>query len=85
MNLNRENQILLNKLVDISQGKNSSINGPATYKKPAAKSVGPKSLNINVRKKETARIERENHAFARRLFENGGSISIVKLESEYLA
>ena len=27
------------------------------------------SLNVGVRKKETDRIERENHAFAKRLFE----------------
>ena len=75
MLLNRDNQILLNKLVDISQGKNSSHNGPAVYKKRASHSVGPRSLNISVRKKENDRIERENHAFARRLFQNGGNIS----------
>ena len=66
--LNRDNQILLNKLVDISQGKNTSVNGPAEYKKRESQSMGPKSLNIAVRKKKTARIERENHAFAKRLF-----------------
>ena len=27
------------------------------------------SLNVGVRKRETERIERENHAFAKRLFE----------------
>ena len=83
MGLNRENQILLNKLVDISQGKNASINGPATYKKAGGN--GPRSLNIAVRKKETARIERENHAFAKRLFENGGTISVRKLDAEFMA
>ena len=65
--MNRENAILLNKLVDISQGKWSSVYGPATQKKKAG-SVGPKSLNISVRKRENERIERENHAFAKRLF-----------------
>ena len=75
MLLNRDNQILLNKLVDISQGKNQSHNGPAVYKKRASHSVGPRSLNISIRKKENDRIERENHAFARRLFQNGGNIS----------
>jgi hypothetical protein len=29
----------------------------------------PTSLNLGVRKKETERIERENHAFAKRLFD----------------
>ena len=35
-------------------------------------SVGPRSLNISVRKQENQRIERENQAFARKLFENKG-------------
>ena len=30
---------------------------------------GPFSLNMGVRKKETERIEKENHAFAKRLFD----------------
>lgn len=68
MNLNRENQLLLNKLVDISQGRNQSPNGPAAYKKRHASNIGPRSLNITVRKQENERIERENHAFAKRLF-----------------
>lgn len=33
-------------------------------------SLGPRSLNINVRKQENQRIERENQAFAKKLFEN---------------
>ena len=33
IDLNRENAILLNKLVDISQGKWSSVHGPSTFKK----------------------------------------------------
>jgi len=32
-------------------------------------SFQPTSLNIAVRKRETDRIERENHAFAKRLFD----------------
>jgi len=34
-----------------------------------------KSLNIGVRRKENERIEKENHAFAKRLYSNSGSIS----------
>jgi hypothetical protein len=30
---------------------------------------GPFSLNMGFRKKETERIEKENHAFAKRLFD----------------
>ena len=84
--MNRENAILLNKLVDISQGKWSSVHGPSTnkqLKKRNAASVGPRSLNISVRRKENERIERENHAFAKRLYSNTGSISKKQLESDY--
>lgn len=83
--LNRENAILLNKLVDISQGKWSSVHGPATMKKKqsTAKSVGPRSLNISVRRKENERIERENHAFAKRLFQNPSSISKQRFDVDF--
>ena len=84
IDLNRDNAILLNKLVDISQGKWSSVHGPAAYKgKKSSVSVGPKSLNISIRRKENERIERENHAFAKRLFHNSGSISKQKLDEQY--
>ena len=33
------------------------------------KQIGPKSLNVGHRKRETERIEQENHAFAKRLFD----------------
>ena len=46
-------------------------------------SVGPRSLNISVRKKENERIERENQAFAKRLFDNSGCISKKKFDQEY--
>jgi len=64
----------LNKLVEISSGKWSSV---APVPKPVVKKVrnnstavkGPTSLNMGVRKRETERIEKENHAFAKRLFD----------------
>ena len=46
-------------------------------------SVGPRSLNISVRKKENERIERENQAFAKRLFDSQGCISKKKFDREY--
>lgn len=61
---------MLNKLVEISSGKWSSV--APVPKKNRGKSVrvnGPTSLNMGVRKRETERIERENHAFAKRLFD----------------
>lgn len=69
--INKDNQILLNKLVEISSGKWSSV-APAPGKKARNQSVkvkGPSSLNMVVRKRETERIEKENHAFAKRLFD----------------
>jgi len=71
--INKDNQILLNKLVEISSGKWSSV-APAP-KKRTTRSVqpnllkGPTSLNMGMRKRETERIEKENHAFAKRLFD----------------
>lgn len=40
-------------------------------------------MNIGVRKKENERIERENHAFAKRLFDKSGSLSKKKMDEEY--
>jgi hypothetical protein len=45
--------------------------------------VGPKSLNIGVRKIENERIERENHAFAKRLFDKIGILSKKKMDEEF--
>jgi len=64
--------------VEISSGKWSSV-VPAPRRRKRMKSVHMAasmnvhayvtSLNVGIRKKETERIERENHAFAKRLFE----------------
>lgn len=71
--------MLLNKLVEISAGKWSYIkkekdtpNGGVTG--------GQKSLNIVFRKKETERIEMENHAFAKRLFDKQANLNKKKLD-----
>ena len=70
--VNKDNQILLNKLVEISSGKWSSV-APAPKAKRAKSSnntsKGPSSLNMGLRKRENDRIEKENHAFAKRLFD----------------
>ena len=71
IDVNRQNAILLNKLVDISKGRWSSVYGPAVKK--TSNSVGPRSLNISVRRRENERIEKENHALAQRLFKNNCS------------
>ena len=62
------------------------MHGPAVYKsekRKAAASSGPRSLNISIRRKENERIERENHAFAKRLFQNSGSISKQRLDLQF--
>jgi hypothetical protein len=59
--------------VEISSGKWSSVAPVPVVKKAArtqsVKAGGPTSLNMGVRKRETERIEKENHAFAKRLFD----------------
>jgi hypothetical protein len=50
--------------VDISHGKWLSVQP----KNRASETFGPRSLNVLARKRENERIERENQAFAKRLF-----------------
>lgn len=45
--------------------------------------IGPKSLNVGYRKKETERIEKENHAFAKRLFDKQSNFNKKKMDLEY--
>jgi hypothetical protein len=40
-------------------------------------------LNIGVRKLENERIEKENHAFAKRLFDKTGNLSKKRMDEEY--
>jgi hypothetical protein len=96
--INKHNQLLLNKLVEISTGKNigvmpapkrlremirqnggtSAVRGssvtklsPPVSSRHRGSSVGPKqSLNFLVRRHENERIEKENHRFAKRLYES---------------
>lgn len=72
--------MLLNKLVEISAGKWSMIKKDKEAGKLAP---GPKSLNLGFRKKETERIEKENHAFAKRLFDKQAVLSKKKFDEEY--
>ena len=91
MVVNRDNQTLLNKLVEISSGKWSSVAPAPRGGKPAAaaprstsfRTTGLASLNIGVRKRETLRIEKENHAIARRLFEKGPTVTVNALQKDW--
>ena len=55
-------------------------------KERASETFGPRSLNVILRKKENERIERENQAFAKRLFarQKEGSLSKKKMDDDYL-
>jgi hypothetical protein len=55
-------------------------------KERASETVGPKSLNVLIRKKENDRIERENQAFAKRLFakQKEGSLSKKKMDDDFV-
>lgn len=46
-------------------------------------SLGPGSLNFNLRKRENDRIERENHKFAQRLFESKGVLNKKNLDVSF--
>ena len=86
--INRENQILLSKLVDISNGKWSSVPTAGTkQRKRTSTSAGrpfqANSLNLVTRKRETERIERENHAFAKRLFDRQAVLMKKNFDKEY--
>ena len=85
--INKDNQILLNKLVEISSGKWSSVAPVPTAKTKnrnnSVKVKGPTSLNMGVRKRETERIEKENHAFAKRLFDKQAVLKKKALDSDW--
>lgn len=66
--------------MEISAGKWCHIKKD---KEAGAVLIGPKSLNVGYRKKETERIEKENHAFAKRLFDKQAILSKKKLDVEY--
>lgn len=84
--INKDNQILLNKLVEISSGKWSSV-APAPKRaqtrNKSVKAKGPTSLNMGVRKRETERIEKENHAFAKRLFDKQAVLNKKDLDKDF--
>lgn len=84
--INKDNQILLNKLVEISSGKWSSV-APAprraNNRNKSVKVKGPTSLNMGIRKRETERIEKENHAFAKRLFDKQAVLNKKELDKDW--
>ena len=45
--------------------------------------AGPRSMNMITRKKETERIEKENHAFAKRLFDKQAVLNKRSLDKDW--
>eukprot|EP00743_Colponemidia_sp_Colp-15_P001477 GILK01001616.1.p1 GENE.GILK01001616.1~~GILK01001616.1.p1 ORF type:complete len:393 (-),score=64.20 GILK01001616.1:234-1412(-) len=76
--IHHENQILLKKLVKISQ----STTDPSKKVKPASTS-GPRTLNEVFRKKEAKRIAEENQLLVRRILQGGSQYSTRKWTQDY--
>lgn len=108
--INRNNQLMLSKLVEISNGRwmgvpcapkalppltkrglstaaDNRIKMSVTASRYSCTSASmmttSKSLNLAVRKKETDRIERENHAFAKRLFDRTSYVQKKAMDTEF--
>ena len=79
--IKRNNQHLLDKLMEISKGKNSVVN-QKNIKIPRACS---KSLNYASKKKEAERIDRENQKILTRIINVKAhkNVEIAKLKSDY--
>eukprot|EP00742_Colponemidia_sp_Colp-10_P001378 GILJ01001481.1.p1 GENE.GILJ01001481.1~~GILJ01001481.1.p1 ORF type:complete len:396 (-),score=64.24 GILJ01001481.1:224-1411(-) len=76
--IHHENQILLKKLVKISQ----STTDPSKKVKPASTS-GPRTLNEVFRKREAKRIAEENQLLVRRILQGGSQYSTRKWTQDY--
>lgn len=80
--IRKSNQVLLDKLLEISKGKWSSV-GRKGVNVPAAKKVGPKSLNYLNKKRELQRIDQENIKMMNRIVNQGSILNTRKLEQEH--
>ena len=65
----------------VSSAQFSTVSMGTSYSRHGT--IGPKSLNISLRRQENERIERENQAFAKRLFDGKGAISMRKMTHEF--
>lgn len=80
--IRRNNQLLLDRLLEISKGKWAAPGIKARVKKPKRR-VGPKSLNYVTKRKELARIDEENSKLMKRILNQNPIMSTKKLENEY--
>jgi Hemingway/CFA97 len=79
--IKRTNQVLLERLLDISKGKNVSV-GRHNELSPS-QTTGPRSLNYINKRKEADRIDRENQKIMERIIKQGANYQSRKLEQEY--
>ena len=70
--IRRNNQLLLDRLLDISKGKWAA---PGMRAKKMPKRVGPKSLNYVTKKKELERIDNENYKLMNRIVNQGSMLN----------
>lgn len=78
--IKKNNQLLLDRLLDISKGKWAS---PGMKHKQPKKRMGPKSLNHVTKKRELERIDNENMKLMHRIVNQNPMLNTKKLEKEY--
>jgi hypothetical protein len=78
--IRRNNQLLLDRLLDISKGRWAA---PGMKAKKLKRKTGPKSLNYVTKRKELARIDEENSKLMKRILNQNPIMSTKKLESEF--
>jgi hypothetical protein len=78
--IKRNNQLLLDKLLDISKGKFAA---PGMQHKLPSKRGGPKSLNYVAKKRELERIDNENMKLMNRIVTQNPMLNTKKFEAEY--
>ena len=76
--LTKENNILLGKLVEISSGKFAVSKREKSVQAPTMR-----SLNTGYRRKEHDKIEQENHAFAQRLYAKKSNFDKKRMDEEF--
>ena len=86
--IEKDNQKLLKKLVEISAGKKTSANIPAAGSLSKSNSVQvlefkTRSLHFNTRKAELERIERENQKIAKKIFGLKSDLNKDKFRGDY--
>ena len=76
LDIQRTNKVLMEKLIDISKGKQSNV--------ASSKSAHPiKSMNSNKRKKAMKNIDQENIKLMMRIIKQKSQISIKDMQGDY--